>query len=58
MDSDWGDWLWFVVDAIATGILALALLVAYRSAQERFGDSGRNRQLAREEAELQRVRRS
>jgi hypothetical protein len=37
MDSELGGWLWFVLDVIATAILALSILVAYRSYQERFG---------------------
>ena len=53
MDSELGGWLWFALDVIATAILALSILVAYRSYQERFGESGSRI----DDAQPQRVRR-
>lgn len=50
-------WLWFVLDVIAIGILAISILVAYRSYQERFGGptaAERSRQLAEERHRLSR----
>jgi hypothetical protein len=68
MDFDLGGWLWFVLDVTATAILALCVLVAYRSYQERFAspaaaprsrqvDEERHRSM-QEEAEPQRFSRS
>ncbi len=37
MNLELGGWLWFVLDVVAVAILALTVLIAYRSYQERFG---------------------
>lgn len=67
MDLDLGGWLWFLLDVLATGILALAILVAYRSFQQRFEAPAARRsgeidetqaEFLRAEAERQRLSRS